>query len=275
MTEAQVGNWSAPGGVLGELVALSYARADALRSRAAELERAAAEADTPPAFAAALRGGTVSLICEVKRRSPSRGIIAAELDAATQAASYEAGGASAVSVLTEPERFGGAIRDLADVRGAVAIPLLRKDFLVHELQFLEARAAGASAVLIIAAALPPESVRALVPAAHALGMDALVEVRTESELHTALESGARVIGVNVRNLVTLEMDPAVAERLIPAIPSDRVAIYESGIVDRAGVMRAAGCGADAVLVGSSLSARSDAARAVRELSGVVAQPRNG
>lgn len=261
--------------MLGELVAMSYARADALRSRAAELERAAAEAATPPAFAAALRGGTVSLICEVKRRSPSRGTIAADLDAASQAASYEAGGAAAVSVLTEPERFGGAIGDLVDVRAAVAVPLLRKDFLVHELQFLEARAAGASAVLVIAAALPPESVRALVPAAHAIGMDALVEVRTESELHTSLESGARVIGVNVRDLVTLEMDPAVAERLIPGIPSDRVAVYESGIVDREGVVRAAGCGADAVLVGSSLSARSDAARAVRELAGVAVQPRNG
>lgn len=269
----QVAAWSAPVGVLGELVASARVRAEALRARAAELERSAADAAVVPSFTAALRSPTVALVCEIKRRSPSRGAIAESLDPVAHARAYAAGGAAALSVLTEPERFGGSEADLLSVRNAVPLPILRKDFLVHPLQLVEARALGASAVLLIARALPPEELRSLAALARELGLDALVEVREERELDTALASGAPAIGVNTRNLETLEVDPTVAERLVPTIPSDRVGIFESGIATRADVERAAATGADAVLVGSSISGAPDPRAAVTALAGVPSRPR--
>lgn len=274
--EAQVSSshWTPPGGVLGRIVAESRERVRALTgARRSELERAAAAAPPPASFAAALRAGpTIAVIAEVKRRSPSQGEINAALSAGAQAAAYAAGGAAAISVLTEPTHFGGSMDDLAEVWKAVAIPLLRKDFVIDRTQLWEARLAGAAAVLLIARALEPERLETLVAEARALGLEPLVEVRTEVELARALATRAEVVGVNQRDLETLAVDPAVAARLLPLVPGDRVAVSESGVRSPADVERAAVSGADAVLVGSALSASADPAAAVRALCAV---PRGG
>ncbi len=243
-------------------------RAGKLASERDELFRRASAAPVRASLTDALRGPEVALICEVKRSSPSKGGISPNLKVASRVRAYRDGGAAGLSILTEPESFGGSLQDLSEAASAVELPLLRKDFLVSDLQLAEARAAGASAALIIARALPPAHVVELARAAADLGLDALVEVRDEAELDTALESGAPIIGVNTRNLETLEMNPAVAESLIPRIPRDRLAVYESGIASRSDVERAARTGADAVLVGSILSASDDAEHAVRSLAGV-------
>jgi indole-3-glycerol phosphate synthase len=171
--------------------------------------------------------------------------------------------------LTEPRHFGGSSADLAAVGAATSVPLLKKDFHIDAIQLIEARALGASAVLLIARALDRGALVDLVAVTEALGLDALVEVRTEAELERALATGAPAVGVNSRDLETLALDVAVTARLIPLIPADRVAIAESGVKGRADVERAASFGADAVLVGSALSAAADAAAAVRALTGVV------
>ncbi len=265
--------WTPPGGTLGKIIAESRERVRALSaSRRAELERTAAAARhlPVPAFAAALRaGGTIAVIAEVKRRSPSQGEINTALSASAQAMAYAAGGAAAISVLTEPKHFGGSLADLADARAAVSVPLLRKDFVVDRTQLWEARVSGASAVLLIARALEPALLDELAAEAIALGLEPLVEVRTEQELARATATRAPAIGVNQRDLETLVVDPAVAERLLPLVPRDRVAVSESGVRDRAAVERAAASGADAVLVGSALSASADPAAAVRALAGVA------
>jgi indole-3-glycerol phosphate synthase len=173
-----------------------------------------------------------------------------------------------VSVLTEPEDFGGSLVDLEEARRAVRVPLLRKDFIVDEVQLLEARAAGASAVLLIARALEPAVLPRLASSARALSLDALVEVRDERELERALAAGSGVVGVNNRNLETLAIDPAVGDRLLPLVPDEWAALWESGVRDVEGVRRAAAAGADAVLVGSALSASADPRAAVRSLASV-------
>jgi indole-3-glycerol phosphate synthase len=261
--------WTPPGGVLGELVARAHERAAALAPRRDGLASAASAAPRAPDLAAALRARTVGVIAEVKRRSPSKGEINPGLSAADQSRAYERGGAAALSILTEPSRFGGATDDLVAARSAAAIPVLKKDFHVDPLQMLEARALGASAALVIARAVPPAAVVEMVRVGHGCGLDVLVEVRDERELEVAVESGARVIGVNNRNLETLEIDPEVGMRVVPLIPADRVAVYESGVVCVQDVRRAAAAGADAVLVGSSVSAAADPVAAVRALSGVA------
>lgn len=262
--------------MLGRLVSEAVARAAALEPRREELERAAARAERRAPFAAALRaGGMVAVIAEVKRRSPSRGDISPLLGAAAQALSYEAGGAAAVSVLTEPVHFGGSIADLEEAARATHLPLLRKDFLVSEAQLAEARAYGASAALLIARALSPERLRALAASAERLGLEALIEVRSEHELDVALGTGARVIGVNARDLETLEVDRSVSERLLALVPADRIAVAESGLSGVQDVERAALAGADAVLVGSALSAASDPASAVAAIARVPRRSRRG
>ena len=208
-------------------------------------------------MSAALRKPTVAVIAEVKRRSPSRGSINDSLSAADQSALYARGGAAAISVLTEPTHFGGAPDDLEAARGAVSLPLLRKDFHVDPVQLLQARALGASAVLLIVRALEPPVLADMAAAAADLGLEALVEVHTEEELDRALALPVTMIGVNNRDLVTLSVDGAVSAALLPCIPADRIAIAESGISSRAEVQRAATAGADAVLVGSALSAATD------------------
>lgn len=239
-----------------------------MRLRRAELEKAAADAPAAVAFGTALRGPTVRVIAEVKRRSPSKGTINEALDAPAQAASYEAGGAAAISVLTEPAHFGGSNVDLETVRDRVRIPVLKKDFHVDETQLLEARVLGASAALLIVRALAPDRLPALVAAANAIGLETLVEVRSVVELDRALRAGARTVGVNCRNLETLEVDARVAESLMARLPSDVVGIWESGIGGPADVQRAAAAGADAVLVGSSVSGSADPEAAVRALTAV-------
>lgn len=273
MTERQDNpGWGPPGGPLGELTVASEARAGVARTRWTVLEREAAEAAPVPGFAAALRGPTVRVIAEIKRRSPSRGRIDDSLVAGTRARAYARGGAAALSVLTEETRFGGSLADLSEVRLAVSLPLLRKDFITDEVQLLEARVHGASAVLLIARALAPARLEALAAAAAACGLECLVEVRDEGELARALRVPGAVIGVNNRDLETLVVDPTVGTRLLPLVPADRMAVYESGVQGVADVERAAAAGADAVLVGSLLSAAGDAEAAVRRLSAV---PRKG
>jgi indole-3-glycerol phosphate synthase len=215
------------------------------------------------------------VIAEVKRQSPSKGVINAGIDAAAQATAYARGGAAALSILTEPSEFGGAVTDLVDARTATTLPTLtlKKDFHVHPLQVLEARAAGASALLLIARALPPDRLRELADHALAVGIEVLVEVRSEPELEDALAIQGAVIGVNSRDLETLVIDPTVMSRLIGMIPSDRVAVAESGVTGRGDVERVAALGADAVLVGSSVSAAHDPAAAVAALTGVERAPR--
>lgn len=269
MTEAQASNdWIAPLGPLGELTRSSAERARLtevdLRAVAALRARAAA-APPQPSFAAVLRGPTVRVIAELKRRSPSKGVINDALDAPTRAAEYARGGAAALSILTEPTLFGGSLEDLVAVRAAVALPLLRKDFITASVQLFEARAAGASAVLLIARALPPVRLLALAGEARSIGLECLVEVRSESELATAIAVPEAVIGVNNRNLETLVIDDEIGLRLLALVPADRIAVYESGVRGVHEVERAAGAGADAVLVGSVLSAAADGADAVRAL----------
>lgn len=260
--------WTPPGGTLGRITAEARERAALLSPRVGELEAAALAAPARASLAAALRGGTLGVVAEVKRRSPSKGAIAPALDAATQAAAYADGGAAALSILTEPAHFGGSLDDLAASAARVAVPLLRKDFIVSAGQLFEARAAGASAALLIARALAPAELDALADHALAIGLEVLIEVRSEEELSRAVDAGADVIGVNTRDLETLVIDPAVAERLLPLVPRSVPAVWESGIVSRDDVARAAAAGANAVLVGSSVSAAADPAAAVRLLADV-------
>lgn len=258
--------WSPPAGTLGAIVEQTTQRVAALLARRSELERALEQSPAAVPFGAALRGPQIRVIAEVKRRSPSRGTIKVDLDAAVQAAAYEAGGAAAISVLTEPVHFGGSNGDLLAVRARVAIPVLKKDFHLDAVQLLEARTLGAAAALIIARAIPPVTLRGLVAYADAIGLETLVEVRSADELDRALDAGARVIGVNCRDLETLDVDAAVAERVMERMPSGVVGIWESGIRTAADVARAGAAGADAVLVGSAVSAAADPAAAVRALS---------
>lgn len=205
------------------------------------------------AFEARLRRAThVNVIAECKRRSPSRGVLAPVYDPVAQARAYAEGGAAAISVLTEPSFFDGALAHLEAVRGAVDVPLMRKDFVVDEYQLLEAVAHGADAVLLIVSALAPGDLRRLHAAAQALGLAVLVEVHDEAELDVALEAEARVIGVNNRNLRTLAVDRAVSERLAPRFPSTVVAVSESGLTGAADVARMRALGYGAFLVGERL-----------------------
>jgi len=255
--------------VLGRIVAETVERVAAIAERERKaIVRRAKLAERAPSFIDAMRGSTIAIIAEVKRRSPSKGAIRESMAAERQGAAYELGGASAISVLTEPAHFGGSVADLESTRANVAIPLLRKDFHVDEIQLHEARAAGASAVLLIVRALPPARLAALMEVAAQLELEALVEAHTESELALAIELGARVIGINSRDLETLDIDADVPARLLSLIPRDAIAIAESGITTRADVEVRATWGADAVLVGSALSASGDPEAAVRALTGV-------
>jgi indole-3-glycerol phosphate synthase len=241
--------------------------------REAELRAEARDRDASPSFARSLARPDVAVIAEVKRQSPSKGVINAGIDAASQARAYASGGAAALSILTEPAEFGGSVADLVAARSVTSIPALKKDFHVHPIQALEARAAGASAMLLIARALAPDRLRELADSAAEHGVEILVEIRSEAELDDALAVDATVIGVNARDLETLVIEPAVTERLMRLIPHDRIAIAESGVSGRADVERAAALGADAVLVGSSISSSSDPTAAVTALTGVPRRAR--
>jgi indole-3-glycerol phosphate synthase len=236
--------------------------------------RAQAHEQAPPVpLVPALRADRVSVIAEVKRGSPSRGLFAPEADAAAVAMDYLAGGAAALSVLTDEPFFHGSLEDLAVVaRLAHAspgpVPVLRKDFLLDPYQIVEARAHGADAVLLIVAVLDRWQLAELLGVTWELGMEALVEVHDESELATAVEAGARVIGINNRDLRTFTVDLTVSERLAPLVPADRVVVAESGIHSVADVERLARAGIDAILVGEALMMAPDRRAIVRALGSV-------
>ena len=244
-------------------------REDLARRRAAvpEADLRAALADVPPARdpMPAFRSPGVSVIAEVKRRSPSKGELADIPDPAVLAVAYAEGGAAAISVLTEERRFGGSLDDLRAVRAAVEIPLLRKDFVVDDYQLLEARAAGADLALLIVAALGDDDLRRLHDRARELGLTALVEVHDEPETERAVALGAELIGVNARNLKTLEVDNATFAKLAPIVPADRVLVAESGISGPADVASYVAEGARVVLVGEALVKHGDPAAAVRAM----------
>lgn len=213
----------------------------------------------------ALAAPGVSVIAEVKRSSPSKGHLAAISDPATLAAHYEAGGAAVISVLTEGRRFSGSLADLDAVRARVETPILRKDFVISSYQIWEARAHGADVVLLIVAALDQSTLISLLERTVSLGMLPLVEVHTEEEVARALDAGARVIGINARNLKTLDVDRSTFERLVGQVPEDVVTIAESGIRNSQDVMEYAKLGANAVLVGESLVTGPDPRMAVSDL----------
>jgi indole-3-glycerol phosphate synthase len=209
----------------------------------------------------------MNVIAEVKRSSPSKGNLAPISDPAALAEKYQEAGAAAVSVLTEQRRFGGSLADLDAVRSRIEIPVLRKDFMVDEYQFLEARAHGADIVLLIVAALSKSQLKDFYDLATELGMASLVEVHTQSELESAMEISPRIVGVNSRNLKTLEVSASVFEELIPTIPSSVIRVAESGISTRGDVAQAQKAGATAILVGESLVKSGDPISAMRELLG--------
>ncbi|MGE0028233.1 MAG: indole-3-glycerol phosphate synthase TrpC [Thermoleophilia bacterium] len=218
-------------------------------------------------FSEALVDEGISLIAEMKRSSPSRGPIRPEATVTDVVSAYQRAGASAVSVLTEPNWFGGSLDDLVEARAACDLPLLRKDFVVDQYQLLEARVAGADAVLLIVAALERGRIEELMGAASDLGLDALIEVHDEKEVETAMEAGAELIGINNRDLHSLEVDLETTFELLADVPAGTVVVAESGITLNEDVERLERAGVDAILVGEALMRADDPVRAVRELLG--------
>lgn len=260
--------WTPPQGTLGAIVIEARARADALDRSRVELSARAADVVPGPSLEAALRmSGKVAVIAEVKRRSPSKGAIAESIGAVDQAMAYQEGGAAAISILTEPAHFGGSTADLVAARSRLDIPTLKKDFHVAPIQLIEAAALGASAALLIARALSPDELAEMMDVGMSLGIEMLVEVRDERELDRAINAGARVIGINNRNLETLVIDPDTSHRILPMIPESLTAVAESGIRTAEDVDRYGASGAHGVLVGSVLSAAPDPAGATRAMVG--------
>ena len=237
-----------------------------------ELKALAQRAPQAKDGVAALRGDGVRVICEVKRSSPSKGALAAIADPASLAADYAAGGAAAISVLTEQRRFGGSLADLRAVRAAVDTPVLRKDFIVTAYQLWEARAYGADLALLIVAALDQPALVSLIERAESIGLTPLVEVHDEEEVERAVDAGARIIGVNARNLKTLKVDRNTFAAVAPAIPAHVVKVAESGVRGPHDLIAYANDGADAVLVGESLVTGRDPRTAVADLVAAGAHP---
>jgi indole-3-glycerol phosphate synthase len=260
------------GSVLDDIV--DGVRIDLERRRSqtpeSELRAALADVTAPRDPMPHFRGAGSSVIAEVKRRSPSKGALADIPDPAGLAAAYEKGGAAAISVLTEERRFGGSLDDLRAVRAAVDAPVLRKDFIVDAYQLVEARAAGADLALLIVAALGDDDLRRLYDEALDLGLTVLVEVHDEPEAERAVALGAELVGINARNLKTLDVDPAAFARLAPLVPKDRVLVAESGISTPADVKAFVAEGARAVLVGEALVKDGDPTSAVAAMTGVGA-----
>ncbi len=236
-------------------------RIDVLSSNPPELR----SATTPRPFRASLESGGLSVIAEIKRRSPSRGALAADLDPVQMARSYQVGGAAAISVLTEPHHFRGSADDLVAVRRAIELPVLRKDFILDPIQVVESRSMGADAVLLIVAALDRIRLADLLAITDEMGMEALVEVHDEREAEVALDVGASVVGVNNRDLRTFDVDLATAERLGPVLESAAVAVAESGILGPGDARRMATAGYDAILVGEGLVVSRDPIGTLRAL----------
>ncbi len=236
----------------------------------ATLEQRAKETPLPLNFSGALWGPDVRLIAEVKKASPSRGLLASDFDPVGLARTYTENGAAAVSVLTEVDHFQGSLEHMAGVKDAVGdagLPVLRKDFIFDPYQVYEARTYGADAILLIVAMLEPTRLKELMGVARSVWVQALVEVHSEEELGVALDAGAEVIGVNHRDLTTFEMDMSLTQRLRPLIPQGKVVVAESGISSREDVVRMKQAGVNAVLVGEALVTASDVGAKVRELVG--------
>jgi len=236
----------------------------------AELRRLILEQPPPLDLAVALAGDGVQLIAEVKRASPSRGVIRADFDPKKIARIYAANGASAISVLTETRNFQGSLNYLKEIRGVLGskrLPLLRKDFITDPYQIYESRACGADALLLIVAILEAGELEELLALSRELGMSCLVEVHNEAELKAALKSRGRIIGINNRDLKTFDVDLATTERLRPLVPPDRIVVSESGIKTRGDMEKMGGWGVDAVLIGESLMASDDIAAKMGELLG--------
>lgn len=261
-------------GILAEIVATKRVELESLRARAADLEAAAEGAPPPRDFHAALaRPGAVSLIAECKRRSPGAGPIRPDLDPVELTVGCERAGASALSVLTDGPYFGGANADLTRIRGATSIPILRKDFTLDPLHVVEARAAGADAVLLIVRILGDELLAHLHREASALGMGVLVEVHDEAELDRALRIGARIVGINNRDLATFTTDLATTLRLLDRLPPELCVVSESGIRDEEDVRRLGEAGVDAILVGEALLRAPEPGEAAAKLVGVPSAAR--
>ena len=237
-----------------------------------QLKEMAGRAPSPRDAAAALKSDGVSVIAEVKRASPSRGSMAEIADPAALAAAYESGGARVISVLTEQRRFNGTLADLDTVRQAVQVPVLRKDFVVSSYQLWEARAHGADLVLLIVAALEQSALISLVERAESIGLVPLVEIHAEDELDRAVDAGARVIGVNARDLTTLKLDRRTVTAMLPRVPDGIVKIAESGVRGPHDLLAYAAAGADAVLVGESLVTGKDPRAAVADLVTAASHP---
>ena len=233
-----------------------------------ELEKAAFTSPQPLDFAKAISGAGIRLIAEVKKASPSRGIIRDDIDPIEIARTYAPSGASAISVLTEPRYFQGSLNNLKRIRNALlqeGIPILRKDFLSDRYQILESRAYGADAVLLITAILTPERLKELINLSHALGMACLVEVHDEKELDMALESGAGIIGINNRDLTTFKVDVGTTSKLRGLIPGDRIVVSESGIRSRKDIEALEKIRVNAVLIGEALMTSQDIRSKIKEL----------
>ncbi len=246
---------------------LADARTRAKAIRLDDVQERAFGRPPAPSLETALSGPGLAVIAEVKRRSPSRGDLAPDLDPATRAAAYATGGAAAISVLTEPHHFSGSDADLEAVDAVVDVPILRKDFTVSEQQVWEARAIGAAAILLIVSALDQASLERFLDTAADVGLDALVEVHDAEEARRARDAGARIVGVNNRDLTTFEVDLATAEAVRPLLDEAEVTVAESGIWTGADARRMADAGYAAVLVGESLVRAEDPADLIRELRG--------
>jgi indole-3-glycerol phosphate synthase len=233
----------------------------------AELQKMASEQLPALDLASALRGDGIKLIAEVKKASPSKGVIRPDFDPVEIAKIYAVNGAAAVSVLTEALHFQGSLDHLKNIRKALSnkLPLLRKDFIVDPYQIYESRAYGADSLLLIVAILEPEKLQELLGISHELNMSCLVEVHNETEVEIALKSRAKIIGINNRDLNTFGVDIATTERLRPLIPPDRIVVSESGIKERTDIEKLRQLGIDAVLIGESLMSAPDIAARMREL----------
>ena len=252
--------------MLDEILQRTMADLPILRDREAEFATVANRMPDPVGFRAGLQAAGLGVIAEVKRKSPSRGMIDADLDPVTQARAYEVGGAVAVSVLTEPHFFSGSVEDLIAVKDRIDLPVLRKDFVVDPVQVIQARAIGADAILLIMACLSDRQATDLLDEAARWGLDVLVEAHTSDEARRAVDCGARIVGVKNRDLSNFDVDLAMAERIAPLLPADVVRVAESGIWTVDDARRMGAVGYDAVLVGEALVRSDDPGALIRGFS---------
>lgn len=259
-------------GILETIIESKRRRVEALQPRRLQLRAAAEGVAAPRRFGECLRTDTVAVIAEFKRRSPSAGWIEPTARVEEVVTAYEAGGAAAVSVLTDTDFFGGALEDLEAARKVSALPALRKDFIIDEVQVYEARVVGADAVLLIARILAPEQLRDLLAVAAGVGLPALVEAHDADEVETALRAGAEILGINNRDLATFDTNAERALRIVAAVPPEVTLVAESGVRGPADVERFAAAGFDAVLVGEHLMRSRDRGAAVAELAAFPRQP---